>query len=616
MVGARRVDPALGGDPRRVCDRDGLAPPPPCIGRTGCLGDARGLRRRCVLLRADARARGPLPARVGRSAGERARAECPVAGQPARALPPALALPRAGRLHHSVRLFGGRAGHPAARRRLAGGDPAVDAPRVDVPQRWHRPRRLVVLSGARLGGILGVGPRRERVAAAVAGRHRVPPLGHGRATPRPFADLEPLARGRHLLAHHSRHVPHPLRRPAVRALLLDLDDRASPPRVLRVGGGRRHRPDRLAWRRIAFPGRDRLAGQPRGGIPRQQPPLRALRGRRAARHRLPAALRGPRVGPAGHRRRAVLQPAGRPDWPRPAVPDGGRPGPALAEELARRGARPARRARRVRGRGGRGLCGRRSARRRTAARVRTGRIRRGVSAAARWRCRSAARGTGREPPARRRRRALLAGWRGLVGRANGGMVVHVGVVVIAVALAAATAYGHRGEVRLARGQSATFAGHTVEFVGTRTSTSSSHSALEAVLRVDRGGIFLPAVTQFGAGTQPVGTPAIDSSLRDDVYLTIDSIPDKGGLWTFGVVVQPLVRWLWLGGALVIVGAVLSAVPGRRRRPTDPVSSPAPDVTDRRPEPARAAPEPVPAGVAAPPVGAEEPGVPIGAGEHP
>jgi len=28
------------------------------------------------------------------------------------------------------------------------------------------------------------------------------------------------------------------------------------------------------------------------------------------------------------------------------------------------------------------------------------------------------------------------GWRGLVGRTNGGMVVHLGVVVIAVALAA------------------------------------------------------------------------------------------------------------------------------------------------------------------------------------
>jgi len=173
------------------------------------------------------------------------------------------------------------------------------------------------------------------------------------------------------------------------------------------------------------------------------------------------------------------------------------------------------------------------------------------------------------PPAR----AVLAGWRGLVGRANGGMIVHIGVVVIAVGLAAATAFGQRGEVHLARGQTASFAGHTVEFVETRTVRSSSHTAVQAGLRIDGGSIFYPAISQFGTGTQAVGTPAIDSSWRDDVYLTIDSIPDKGTVWTFGVVVQPLVMWLWIGGGLVVFGSILSAVPGRRRRPTDPVSSP-------------------------------------------
>jgi cytochrome c-type biogenesis protein CcmF len=186
-----------------------------------------------------------------------------------------------------------------------------------------------------------------------------------------------------------------------------------------------------------------------------------------------------------------------------------------------------------------------------------------------------ARTAGAPPP-----RAWLAGWRGLVGRANGGMVVHIGVVVLAIGLAAATAYGQRGEVRLVRGASATFDGHTVTFVTTRTVASPSHSELQAVLRVDGGGTFSPAISQFGSGTDPVGTPAIDSSWRDDVYLTIDSIPDRGGSWTFGVVVQPLVAWLWVGGALVVAGSVLAAIPGRRRRPTDPVSA-APSTGGRR-----------------------------------
>jgi cytochrome c-type biogenesis protein CcmF len=208
-------------------------------------------------------------------------------------------------------------------------------------------------------------------------------------------------------------------------------------------------------------------------------------------------------------------------------------------------------------------------------------------------------------------RSVLAGWRGMVGRANGGMVVHIGVVVIAVGLAAATAFGHHSEVLLAPGQTASVDGHTVEFVGTRTVTSPSHSEFRAGLRVDGGGIYYPAISQFGAGSSPVGTPAIDSNIVDDVYLTIDSIPSKGTVWTFGVVVQPLVAWLWLGGGLIVIGSVLSAVPGRRRRPTDPVSAPATGAT-RSDTPGAGGPR-VEATDGLEPV--DHP-LPVGAGEHP
>ncbi len=172
-------------------------------------------------------------------------------------------------------------------------------------------------------------------------------------------------------------------------------------------------------------------------------------------------------------------------------------------------------------------------------------------------------------------RAALAGWRGLVGRANGGMIVHIGVVLVAVAIASATAFAERTQILLSPGQTTTFDGHTVQFLGTRTVKTPSHSALEAVLRVDGGGTFTPAISQFGSGVAPVGTPSIDSSITNDVYFTINSVPATGAVWTFGVVVQPLVTWIWIGGGLVIVGSVLSAVPGRRRRPTDPVSGTGP-----------------------------------------
>ncbi len=223
-----------------------------------------------------------------------------------------------------------------------------------------------------------------------------------------------------------------------------------------------------------------------------------------------------------------------------------------------------------------------------------------------WR---AARSSGSTPA-----RAVLAGWRGMVGRANGGMIVHIGVVLIAVGLAAATAFGQHGEVHLRPGQSAGFDGHTVEFVGTTTVSSSSHSEFRAALRVDGGTVYYPAISQFGAGSTPVGTPAIDSTVLHDVYLTIDNIPDKGTVWTFGVVVQPLVMWLWLGGSLIVVGSVLSAIPGRRRRPTDPVSAPVAGASGHAPPEDRDRDRAVDGVASRPGAGGDR--LPVGAGDAP
>ena len=126
-------------------------------------------------------------------------------------------------------------------------------------------------------------------------------------------------------------------------------------------------------------------------------------------------------------------------------------------------------------------------------------------------------------------RAARAGrvgwWRGVVGRANGGMVVHLGVVVLAVGVIAATSYRHQAELSLHRGHVVTYDGHRFQFEGLRTVTSPSRTAHEALVKVD-GGVFTPPTTSFGSALSVVGTPAIDSGLFGDVYLTFDAV---GGL---------------------------------------------------------------------------------------
>ena len=124
------------------------------------------------------------------------------------ALSPADPLPRLRRIRRAVRIRHRRAGHRQARRRLVDGDPALGAVRLGVPHDRHPARRLVELRGARLVGRVGLGPGRERLAAAVAHRHGLHPLGARPGTPRDAARLEPEPARGHVLADDPRHVHH------------------------------------------------------------------------------------------------------------------------------------------------------------------------------------------------------------------------------------------------------------------------------------------------------------------------------------------------------------------------------------------------------------------------
>jgi cytochrome c-type biogenesis protein CcmF len=192
-------------------------------------------------------------------------------------------------------------------------------------------------------------------------------------------------------------------------------------------------------------------------------------------------------------------------------------------------------------------------------------------------------------------------WRGIVGRTNGGMVVHLGVVVLAVGLVAASSFRSQAELVLRPGRVVHFAGHTFVFEGLRSVRTPQRLATEALVRVDGGGPYTPAVSQYGGpSSEVVGTPAIDSGFFGDVYLTWDATGRTGKSTggnvvptlprtaiAVGAISEPLMGWMWAGGLLVGIGGLLAMVPGSRRRATDPVSALAPLVAGAPPAPEHA-----------------------------
>ena len=157
---------------------------------------------------------------------------------------------------------------------------------------------------------------------------------------------------------------------------------------------------------------------------------------------------------------------------------------------------------------------------------------------------------------RRRRDGTL---RLLISRTNGGMLVHIGVVMIALAIVSSTSYGHRGTLVLTPGQTQRFDGHNFTYHGVEMVVTTAKASLEALISVDGSLSYRPEISQFGNNSQVVGTPAVKPGLIDDVYLTLDSPPIKSsGPATFGVVIQPLVSWVWIGGVVIAVGTAVAA----------------------------------------------------------
>ena len=155
--------------------------------------------------------------------------------------------------------------------------------------------------------------------------------------------------------------------------------------------------------------------------------------------------------------------------------------------------------------------------------------------------------------------------RGFVGRANGGMIVHLGVILICVALAASNSFTRSQEIDLVTGQVATFAGHTFELIDVVEVRDARSTTVKALVKVDGGKAYSPSITKYTRIGMNVGTPSVRTSFTHDVYLTLEPpVRQDSGQARIKVFVKPLILWLWVGTFVMAFGTLLAVLPMRRR----------------------------------------------------
>ncbi|HEX2738269.1 MAG TPA: cytochrome c-type biogenesis CcmF C-terminal domain-containing protein, partial [Acidimicrobiia bacterium] len=125
------------------------------------------------------------------------------------------------------------------------------------------------------------------------------------------------------------------------------------------------------------------------------------------------------------------------------------------------------------------------------------------------------------------------------------------------------------EVRLRVGQSATVDGYRVTYLGSTRAVTGQKTTVKARVRIERGGdnlgSYAPAISTFPNSTEGIGTPSVHTGVLRDVYLTLVSSPNQRGRVTIGVLVNPMVVWIWIGGGVMALGTLIALAPTMRAR---------------------------------------------------
>ncbi|MBI3962073.1 MAG: heme lyase CcmF/NrfE family subunit [Deinococcus sp.] len=154
-------------------------------------------------------------------------------------------------------------------------------------------------------------------------------------------------------------------------------------------------------------------------------------------------------------------------------------------------------------------------------------------------------------------------------RRYGGFVVHLGVVLIALGIAMSSAFSQQRESTLRTGGSLAIAGYSVQLVEVRGYQEPQRLTVASSVAIEKDGRLLgtlePALRFYPSLRTPVATPAVHSTLAEDLYLTLTAVEPDGSSATITALVKPMVAWIWLGGGVVLIGALIAIWPTPRRQ---------------------------------------------------
>jgi len=164
------------------------------------------------------------------------------------------------------------------------------------------------------------------------------------------------------------------------------------------------------------------------------------------------------------------------------------------------------------------------------------------------------------------------GLRSLPQSFYGMTTAHIGVAVFVVGVTLSNAFSVEKDVRMAPQKSLELGGYSFIFEGTQSVNGPNYEAEQGLVKVLKNGeqiaVLEPQKRLYRVQRMPMTEAAIDWGFTRDIYVALGE-PLDNGAWSVRVYYKPFIRWIWLGGLLMVLGGLLAATDKRYRRTASP-----------------------------------------------
>lgn len=151
-------------------------------------------------------------------------------------------------------------------------------------------------------------------------------------------------------------------------------------------------------------------------------------------------------------------------------------------------------------------------------------------------------------------------------RRYGGYVIHIGVVLMAVGITGSSVFQREVEATLRPGESVDLSGYRLQYTDLQQFETEGVGVVSAsVIAFDGPDPRFRLVPQrhfHPRQDNPTTEVAIWSGLRHDLYLVLAGW-DEARTATFKAYLNPLVKWIWIGGVVMALGTAICVFPDRR-----------------------------------------------------